>query len=115
MLNDLSLVQEECHLCGEECIFLQVNAAIHTASVTKEYFLEQKISVLDHPACSPNPNPIENLWGLIVAKVYGGGQQYSAISELKNRLLDAWGKIPSVQLQKLVDKYTLPNFWGYQS
>ena len=59
--------------------------------------------MLDHPGCSPDLNAIENLWGLIVAKVYEGGRQYSAISKLKNTILDAWGKIPSVQLQKLVD------------
>ena len=34
---------------------------------------------------------------------YEGGRQYSAISKLKNAILDAWEKIPSVQLQKLVD------------
>ena len=31
---------------------------------------------------------IENLWGLMVAKVYEGGQQYSAISEVKNTIRD---------------------------
>ena len=60
---------------------------------------EQKMT----SACSPDFNPIENLWGLIVTKVYEGGRQYSAISKLKNAILDAWEKIPSVQLQKLID------------
>ena len=53
--------------------------------------------------CSPDSNPIGNLQGLIVAKVYEGSQQYSAISKLKNAILDEWEKIPLVQLQKLVD------------
>ena len=53
--------------------------------------------------CSPDLNSIENLWGLIVAKVYEGVRQYSAISELKNAILDAWEKILLVELQKLVD------------
>ena len=60
-------------LCGEEWIFQQDNAAIHNASITKKYLLEQKLRLLDHPACSPDLNPIENLWRLIVAKVYEGG------------------------------------------
>ena len=64
--------------------------------------MNKKKRLLDYPACSLDLNPIENLWGLIIAKVYEGGRQYSAISELKNAILDAWGKIPSVQL-KLVD------------
>ena len=92
MLNDLSLAQEGCCLCGEEWIFQHDNAAIHNASITKKYLLEQKIRLLDHPACSPDLNPIENLWGLIVTKFYEGGWQYSAIFELKNAILDAWGK-----------------------
>ena len=98
MLNNLSLAQERCRLCGEKWIFRQYHAAIHNASITKKYLVEQKITFLDYPACSPDLNPLENLWGLIVAKVYEGGWQYSAISELKNAILDAWEKIPSVQL-----------------
>ena len=90
VLSDLSLTQEGHHLCGEEYIFQQDNAAIHNVSMTKKYLLERKIRFLDHPGCSPDLNPIENLWGLIVAKVYEGGRQYSAISELKNAILDAW-------------------------
>ena len=73
MQNDLSPAQEGCRLCGEGWIFQQDNIAIHNASITKKYLLEQKIRLFDHPACSPDLNPIENLWGLIVAKVYEGG------------------------------------------
>ena len=81
MLNGLSLAQE----CEGEWIFQQDNAAIHNASITKKYLLEQKIRLFDQPACSPDLNPIENLWGLIIAKVYEGGRQYSAISKLKKQ------------------------------
>ena len=66
LLNDLSLTQEGCRLCGEKWIFQQDNAAIYNASITKKYLLEQKIRLLDHPAYSPDFNPLENLWGLIV-------------------------------------------------
>ena len=55
MLNDLSLAEER-NLCGEEWIFHLDNAAIHKASITKKFD------------------------GLIVAKVYEGGRQHSAIS-----------------------------------
>ena len=65
--------------------------------------MNKKIKLLGHTACSPDLNPLENVWGLIVARVYEGGRQYSAISELKNSILDAWEKIPTIQLQKLVD------------
>ncbi len=55
MINDLSLTQVVHHLCGEEWIFQRDNAAIHNASITKKYLL------LDHPACFPDFNSIENL------------------------------------------------------
>ena len=42
MTHDLSLVQEGRRLCEEEWIFQQDNAAIHKASITKKYLLEQK-------------------------------------------------------------------------
>ena len=83
--------------------FHQDNGALYNASITKKYLLGQKIGLLDHPACSPDINPLENLWGLIIANVYEESRQYSAISELKNVILDAWKNIPSVQFQKLVD------------
>ena len=92
MLNDLSPAQDARRLCGDEIIFQQNNSAIHNASITKKFLLEQKIRLLDHPVCSPDLNPTENLSGLIVAKVYEGGRQYSAIFQLKIPILDAWEK-----------------------
>ena len=73
MLNLLSFVQEGRRLCREEWIFKQDNTAIHNASITKKYLLEQKIRLLDHPACSSDLNPIEYFWGLMVAKDYDRG------------------------------------------
>ena len=67
MLNYLSLAQEGRHLCGEEWIFQQDNAAIHNASITK-YLLEEKIKLLDHPACSPDHNPIKKFVGIDCCK-----------------------------------------------
>ena len=52
ILNDLSLAQEGRRLCEEEWIFQQDNAAIHNAPIAKKYWLEQKIRLLDHSACS---------------------------------------------------------------
>ena len=99
IVNDLSLAQEGCRLCGEEWIFQQDNSVIHNASIIKKYSLEQKISPLDHPACSPDLSPIENLWGLIVAKVYEEGS--NVLSNFWTQKCNVW--CLSVQLWKLVD------------
>ena len=62
------LTQEECRLYKEKWIFQQDKAAIHNASITKKYLLKQKIRLLDHSACSPDLNPIENLLDWLLQK-----------------------------------------------
>uniref|UniRef100_A0A3P9PY96 Tc1-like transposase DDE domain-containing protein n=1 Tax=Poecilia reticulata TaxID=8081 RepID=A0A3P9PY96_POERE len=37
------------------------NTIVHNARLTKEFFQENNITLLDHPACSPDLNPIENI------------------------------------------------------
>ena len=85
MLNDLSLALEGRRLRGEEWVFQQDNAAI----TNKEVLAFTKIRLLHHPACSTDLNAMENLWGLIVAKVFERDRQYSTISQFKNTILDA--------------------------
>jgi hypothetical protein len=40
--------------------------------------------LIDHPPVSPDLNPIENLWGIIVRNVYKDGRQYKAVNELSS-------------------------------
>lgn len=48
--------------------FLQDNASIHTSTSTKLYLAQKNIPIIAWPACSPDLNPIENLWATSVCK-----------------------------------------------
>lgn len=101
-LLEIALVNHAEDLMDPDFIFQQDNASIHTARQTKEFLQSRNIPVLDWPACSPDLNPIENLWGWLVRKVYYGGVQYDSVGSLKNAVRVAWTEIPKSLLEKLV-------------
>ena len=54
---------------------------------------EAKIEIFDWPSRSPDLNPIENLWGLLVRNVYQGGKSYSSQEELWESIKNCWNNI----------------------
>jgi len=52
---------------------------------------------------SPYLNPIENLWGVLVRKVYEGGKQFQFIEELKSPVLLSLEVIGKRTLENLVN------------
>ncbi|EYB80933.1 hypothetical protein Y032_0396g668 [Ancylostoma ceylanicum] len=51
------------------------------------------IQVLHWPACSPDLNPIGNLWEIQVRKVYANNWQFNNVEDLKRAILQAWEDI----------------------
>ena len=43
-------------------LFMQDNASIHTAKVIRKFFQDHAIELFEHPAVSPDLNPIEHMW-----------------------------------------------------
>ena len=60
-------------------IFQQDNASIHVANSTWKWILQNGVHIMEWPANSPDPNPMENLWGILCHTVYADGKQYSLI------------------------------------
>lgn len=86
----------------KQWIFQQDNAAIHTSRQTMAWFKANSIQLLAWPACSPDLNPMENTWGILVRRVYADQRQFSAVEELKHAIIEEWGKLDSQLLKKLI-------------
>jgi DDE superfamily endonuclease/Tc3 transposase len=91
---------------GGTAIFQHDNASIHKSSMTTEWLANENIDVMRWPACSPDLNPIENLWSIMARVVYNEGRQYSSIKDLKEGVLRAWSFIEQTTIQNLVNSMT---------
>lgn len=103
----ISFMDEE---MDEDCIFQQDNAPIHVSKQSKSWFHQQNIPLLDWPACSPDLNPMENLWGYMARKIYSSNaqnQNIMTVTELKLKIIQAWSEIENDLLEKLVE--SMPN------
>lgn len=90
-----------------QLIFQQDNASIHASRETRRYLNERDIAVLEWPACSPDLNPIENVWGHLARAIYAGNKQYQSVAQLKQAILAGWNKISLQTPQNYVD--SIPN------
>jgi len=84
-----------------EWVFQHDNASIHKAKNTILWLNEKNITVLEWPACSPDLNPIENLWGIMVRRVYENGRQFDNCEDLRDAIRRVWDEISVADIRKL--------------
>jgi len=99
---ETSLIDHAEEIIGCNFTFQQDNASIHRSAETMAWLHGRHIPLLDWPACSPDLNPIENLWGIMVRRIYENGKQYSCVIELKEAIKATWKEIEPGIIQKLV-------------
>jgi transposase len=88
---------------GPNWIFQQDNASIHTLGFTKNWFEANNDQVIEWASKSPDLNPIENLWRILVCFVYSNGRQFNSIPELRAKFVRSWDSITELQLKSLAD------------
>ena len=92
---------------GKDYIFQQDNASIHLSNETKEWSKEKQITVLDWPAISPNLNLMENVWGIMVRRLYVNEKKYDTVAQLKSSILEIWKAIENEIRHNLIN--SMPN------
>ena len=92
---------------------MQDNTPPHAAHLTTDFLkkvLVKKGEIMEWPACSPDLNPIENLWSILKREVYAGGKHYSSKEDLWHAIkitangisLDTIKKLTSSMDQRLL-------------
>ena len=84
-------------------MFMQDGAPCHRSLVAKSWLRDNFITVLDWPAYSPDLNPIENLWGILVRKVYANQSQFEDSKSLVDCIVAAWNNLSTETLESLVN------------
>ena len=71
----------------ERFVLVDDNARPHRAHRVDSFMEDQGISRMNWPACSPDMNPIENVWGLLKRKL-------SRLIRPENALIREWHDLP---------------------
>jgi hypothetical protein len=88
------------------CIdFQQDGAPSHTAKTTIAWFKKASIPLAEHPAQSPDINPIKPVWHEL-KKVLCSQQHASTVEGLKSVICTAWDFLPLIQPYLLCTIYT---------
>ncbi|KAI1698455.1 tc3 transposase domain-containing protein [Ditylenchus destructor] len=87
-------------------VFQQDNATCHVSfrgpHSTTAWFNRQNIARLPWPPCSPDMNPVEHVFAMLVRTVYANGRQYQSRDQLENAIFEAWRNLPFEELRRLV-------------
>ena len=87
---------------GKKIISQQDNAPIHTSKLTKTFFQSRNLKVMSWLACSPDFNPIVNVWGVLSRQVYNNGKQFHSKSDLENAIRSAWEELDRKFVKTLI-------------
>ena len=78
-----SLIPFCCRFRKIQFTFQQDNTAIHTSRKIKRWFEDEGIDL----------NPIENLWTIMVRRLYLNNRQFATVSDLQKDVQEAWDSI----------------------
>uniref|UniRef100_A0A3P9CFD5 Tc1-like transposase DDE domain-containing protein n=1 Tax=Maylandia zebra TaxID=106582 RepID=A0A3P9CFD5_9CICH len=80
---------------------LKFSSVCLAALLQQDIFQENNVTLLDHPACSPDLIPTENLWGWMAREGYKNGQQFQTVDALHVAVFTTWKNVPTHLMEML--------------
>lgn len=87
---------------GDDFTFQHDNSPVHQARIINAFLDENNINVLPFPPKSPDLNPIENVWGLMLKIIHQHDFRPRNQEELQQKIMQAWDHIDNQLTQNLV-------------
>ncbi|GFT98638.1 transposable element Tcb2 transposase [Trichonephila clavipes] len=86
---------------GAEFLFMHDNARPHRGNIVDECFQSENIPRMDRAAYSPDLNPIDYVWDMLVRRI-SASQPSHLSTGTSEALLDEWCNIPQDQIDNLI-------------
>ena len=86
-------------------LLVQDNARPHVSTSSLKFLNDNDVSLLEWPACCPDCNPIENLWAIMVKRVYENSHVFSNVNQLVSKRQNVWDTLSLEEVQNLVPSF----------
>ena len=86
---------------GQNVFFMHEDAPPHSAAIIRQFLATNNVNVLDWPANSPDPNPIEQVWDELGRRVRRNHAIHT-VNDLAVALQAVWANLPASFIQRYV-------------
>uniref|UniRef100_A0A1I7XVJ2 DDE_3 domain-containing protein n=1 Tax=Heterorhabditis bacteriophora TaxID=37862 RepID=A0A1I7XVJ2_HETBA len=88
---------------GVRLTFQQDNYTIHVNRNNKTWLEGNDVATMHWPSNTPDLNPIENLWAIVVRRINSDNRQFETAKDFQSAISKAWSKVGNSAIKNLVN------------